>query len=36
MKKNDEKNTANLIMDMAFRLFVEKGYEATNLERDRK
>lgn len=31
MKKNDEKNTANLIMDMAFRLFVEKGYEATNL-----
>lgn len=31
MKKNVDKNTAKLIMNMAFRLFVEKGYEATNL-----
>lgn len=31
MKKNYDNSTANLIMDMAFRLFVEKGYEAANL-----
>ena len=31
MKKYDENNTANQIMNMAFRLFVEKGYEAANL-----
>lgn len=31
MKKYDENNTASQIMNMAFRLFVEKGYEATNL-----
>lgn len=31
MKKYEDKGTAKLIKDMAFRLFVEKGYEATNL-----
>jgi|GEM_PF-4920843 AcrR family transcriptional regulator len=31
MGKNPDKKTADLIMNIAFRLFVEKGYEATNL-----
>lgn len=31
MRKNDDKRTVDVISNIAFRLFIEKGYEATNL-----